>query len=92
MHKLSLTTIGIGTLLISSNCTAPDNENARPNIVIIFADDMGYDTGHEGGEDSFSLWPVLQGEAYEPVRTSMIHHSSGRMYGIRNSNRFEEVP
>ncbi len=49
-----------------------------------FAEMTGYETGEEGGEDSFSLWPVLQGKAGEPVRTSMIHHSSGAMYGIRN--------
>jgi hypothetical protein len=35
MTKLSITTLGIGTLLVSSNCTVPDKEIIRPNIILL---------------------------------------------------------
>lgn len=37
------------------------------------------------GEDSFSFWHVLNGEVDKTTRTSMIHQSSGGLYGIRTS-------
>ncbi len=42
VNKITLTTFGIGTLLVSTSCTSPDKEIDHPNIVIVFADDMGY--------------------------------------------------
>lgn len=34
-------------------------------------------------DDSFSFLPVLKGDFEHLVRSSMVHHSSGRMYSIR---------
>lgn len=36
------------------------------------------------GEDSFSFWHVLNGDLTTPTRSSMVHHSSKGMYGIRS--------
>jgi arylsulfatase A-like enzyme len=36
------------------------------------------------GEDSFSFWHVLNGDLTTPTRSSMVHHSSRGLYGIRS--------
>lgn len=47
-------------------------------------------TGQEkspgSGEDSHSFYHVLEGNSSSPVRESMVHHSSGDMYSIRDEN------
>ncbi len=40
----------------------------------------------DGGEDSFSMLPALQGDTRYRIRPSMIHQSSGGMYGYRKGN------
>ena len=50
-----------------------------------FCDLTGQKTAASEGEDSFSFWPIINGETDKTVRQSMVHHSSGRYYAIRSS-------
>lgn len=45
-------------MLISSNCTAPEKEIARPNIILIMSDDQGFETVGAYGGESYKT-PVL---------------------------------
>jgi arylsulfatase A len=67
MNKLTISTLGIGTLLVSANCTAPDNEIARPNIILIMTDDMGVEALGCYGGLSYDT-PVLDRLASEGIR------------------------
>jgi arylsulfatase A len=49
-----------------------------------FREMIGQNQEENSGEDSFSFWKVLTGKSGEPVRHSMVHHSSGRFFGIRS--------
>lgn len=51
-----------------------------------FHDLTGQIPADNNGEDSFSFWKVLNGETNNPVRHSMVHHSSGGFYSIRSGN------
>jgi arylsulfatase A len=48
-----------------------------------FCDLTRQEPDEKQGEDSFSFWSVINGETNEPVRTSMVHHSSRGFYSIR---------
>ena len=75
MNKLTITTLGIGTLLVSSNCTAPDNEIYRPNIILIMTDDQGYETLGCNGGLSYDT-PVLDRLASEGIRFTNCYSQS----------------
>ncbi len=49
-------------------------------------DMTGQKPGDKQGEDSFSFWKVLDKKSFAPIRRSMIHHSSGGFYSIRQDN------
>jgi arylsulfatase A-like enzyme len=67
LKPLTLTTLGIGTLLASTGCTAPDKESAPPNIILIMTDDQGYgDLGFTGNPHINT--PVIDGLAQESIR------------------------
>ncbi|MEX2566567.1 MAG: arylsulfatase [Cyclobacteriaceae bacterium] len=51
-----------------------------------FMDLTGQKMSSGSGEDSFSFFHVLDGHPEKPVRTSMVHHSSGGMYSFSNEN------
>jgi arylsulfatase A len=72
MNKISLTTLGIGTLLASSHCTAPDKEMARPNIILIMSDDQGFETVGAYGGESYRT-PVLDKLAETGMRFEHAH-------------------
>ncbi len=67
MNKLSITTLGLGTMLISSSCTSPDKEFSRPNIILIMTDDMGVEALGCYGGLSYET-PVLDRLASEGIR------------------------
>ncbi len=48
-----------------------------------FCDMTGQKPGENQGEDSYSFWKVLDEKSNDPIRHSMIHHSSGGLYSIR---------
>ncbi|MFW6370487.1 MAG: arylsulfatase, partial [Bacteroidota bacterium] len=48
-----------------------------------FAELTGQELEKNAGEDSFSFLHVLNGDTAKPVRNSMIHHSSAKMFAIR---------
>jgi arylsulfatase A-like enzyme len=51
-----------------------------------FCDLTGQKPAANQGEDSFSFWKALNNGTIEPVRQSMVHHSSGGFYGIRSGD------
>ena len=56
---------------------------AKPNIVYILADDLGYgDVQAFNPEDSVSFLPALLGRDTAP-REAVVHHSINGMFGIR---------
>ncbi len=67
VNKLSITTLGIGTMIVSSNCTSSDKEIIRPNIILIMTDDQGYETLGCNGGLSYDT-PVLDRLASEGIR------------------------
>ena len=98
MNKLSITTLGIGTLIVSSNCTAPDKEIIRPNIILIMTDDQGYETLGCNGGLSYDT-PVLDRLASEGIRFTNCYAQSlstpsrvkimTGLYNFRNYEHFE---
>lgn len=51
-----------------------------------FCELTGQLPGKNQGEDSFSFFQVLNGKKQAPLRQSMVHHSSGNLYGIRSGD------
>ncbi|MEX2512169.1 MAG: arylsulfatase [Cyclobacteriaceae bacterium] len=49
-----------------------------------FSELVGHEKNAGSGEDSFSFLHVLEGNHDKPVRSSMVHHSSGGMYSLRD--------
>ncbi len=72
MNKLTLTTLGVGTLLVSSNCASPEKETARPNIILIMSDDQGFETVGAYGGESYKT-PVLDKLAETGIRFDQGH-------------------
>lgn len=72
MNKLVLTTLGIGTLLGSSDCTSPEKEIPRPNIILIMSDDQGFETVGAYGGESYQT-PVLDKLAETGIRFDQGH-------------------
>lgn len=53
------------------------------DVFSTFAEMTDQEMDSETGDDSFSFLPVLNGETDNPVRQTMVHHSSRGMYSIR---------
>ncbi len=98
INKISLTTLGIGSLIVASNCTSPEKKPVRPNIILIMADDMGYEALGCNGGLSYKT-PVLDRLASEGIRFTNCYSQSlctpsrvkimtGK-YNFRNYDHFE---
>ena len=59
-------------MLISSNCTTPEKEIARPNIILIMSDDQGFETVGAYGGESYKT-PVLDKLAETGIRFDNAH-------------------
>jgi len=80
LMKNSITLISILTVLACTNCAKVKKEeatNERPNIVIIYADDMGYGDLNCQNPDSKIPTPNLDRLASEGMRFTDGHSSSG---------------
>ncbi len=51
------------------------------DVLATTAEITGGKLANDAGEDSFSIWPLLQGKSWK--RAPVIHHSSGGMFAIR---------
>jgi hypothetical protein len=86
--SIFLTTLSYGNQQGSKHRIIPEE---LPNIVLIFADDMGYadiigySLGENEGEDSFSFLPLLLNEESGSIRAPVILHSGNGMYAIRDN-------
>jgi hypothetical protein len=70
----ALLTISLNTQAFAEDCTATSSaHNARPNIILIMADDMGFsDIGCFGGEIQT---PVLDGLAANGLRFTQFYNT-----------------
>lgn len=53
------------------------------DLFATFSELVGLPLSKNQGGDSQSFLPVLMGELTDPYRDTMVHHSSGNLYGIR---------
>jgi arylsulfatase A len=61
-----------------------DEPVSQVDLLATCADIVGATLPANAGEDSFSLWPVMQNEEFpQPVRGPLIHHSSSGHFAIR---------
>ncbi len=71
------TNIGLTCLMFMSAANIPDKIPGRPNIVILYADDMGYGDLNIQNPDSKIPTPYLDQLAREGMRFTDAHSSSG---------------
>ena len=80
--KAPLVTFAAALILAAS---AHGAEQRKPNIVILYADDLGYELPATAAEDSHNLLPLLKGEV-EAVRTTHVHNTKEDHYAIRHGD------
>jgi len=76
-NLLSKQNLGISCLLMFSAACSPEKEQTRPNIVILYADDMGYGDLNIQNPDSKIPTPYLDQLARDGMRFTDAHSSSG---------------
>ncbi len=76
-NLLSKQNLGISCLLLFSGACSPEKEQTRPNIVILYADDMGYGDLNIQNPDSKIPTPYLDQLARDGMRFTDAHSSSG---------------
>lgn len=59
-----------------------DEAISQTDLMHTFAAITGYTLPHNAAEDSFNILPLLNGEASEPVRPFLIHHTYVPAFGI----------
>lgn len=69
--------VGISCLMLFSIACSPEKEQKKPNIVILYADDMGYGDLNIQNPDSKIPTPCLDQLAREGLRFTNAHSSSG---------------
>ncbi len=74
---LNKTTTGISFLMVLASACSPEKKQNKPNIVIIYADDMGYGDLNIQNPDSKIPTPYLDQLATEGMRFTDAHSSSG---------------
>ncbi len=74
---LNKTSAGLSLLLVMASSCSPEKEQSKPNIVIIYADDMGYGDLNIQNPDSKIPTPFLDQLASEGIRFTDAHSSSG---------------
>ncbi len=72
MHKSTLLFTGILSVELISSCAAPDKQDKLPNIVLIMADDMGYECLSCNGALSYTT-PNLDRLAKEGINFHMCY-------------------
>ena len=60
-----------------------DQLGCLTDLMATVAEIAGTRLPRDAGEDSYSLLPVLSGEARAPIREAIVHHSSEGMFSIR---------
>ncbi len=50
------------------------------------ADIVGAEPQADAAPDSFSIWPLMQGQSWDEPRAPVIHHSAAGMFAIRDGN------
>lgn len=76
-NLLSKQNLGISCLLMFSAACSPEKEQTRPNIVILYADDMGFGDLNNQNPDSKIPTPYLDQLARDGMRFTNAHSSSG---------------
>ena len=74
---LNKTNAGISFLMVFASACSPEKEPGKPNIVILYADDMGYGDLNIQNPDSKIPTPYLDQLASEGMRFTDSHSSSG---------------
>ena len=77
MRAIIILAVASGALLIINACNVDQNHGKSPNIVIIYADDMGYGDLNCQNPDSKIPTPNLDQLASEGMRFTDAHSSSG---------------
>ncbi len=63
--------------------TQSDQTVCLTDLMATAADIVGFDLPENAGQDSVSMLPALLGEAEEPLREAVVHHSVDGMFAIR---------
>ena len=66
--------------------TESDQTVCLTDLMATAADIVGYDLPADAAEDSYSILPVLTGEATEQIREATVHHSVEGMFAIRQGD------
>ena len=76
-YNIAKTGVGVSLLMLGASACHTGNEHHKPNIVILYADDMGYGDLNIQNPDSKIPTPYLDQLARDGMRFTDAHSSSG---------------